>query len=85
MHMRYHPKKALETDVDMENSTGVQNQYPTATMTMASGSTPFSHHEQASTNYTPDDVLLDDERAAFNSDSFEFGNIPLQAPSMKFS
>lgn len=83
--MKYHPKKTLETDVDMENSTGVQNPYPTATMTMASGSTPLFHHEQPSAHYTPDDVLLDDERAAFSSDSFEFGNIPLQAPSIRFS
>jgi hypothetical protein len=33
-----------------------------------------------STNYTPDDQLLEDERAAFESDTFEFGQIPVHAP-----
>jgi hypothetical protein len=37
-----------------------------------------------STNYTPDDQLLEDERAAFESDTFEFGQIPVHAPSRQF-
>jgi len=35
-------------------------------------------------NFTPDDQLLEDERAAFQSDTFEFGQIPTHAPSKQF-
>jgi hypothetical protein len=37
-----------------------------------------------STNYTPDDELLENERAAYESDTFEFGQIPMHAPSKQF-
>ena len=40
---------------------------------------------QELTNYTPDDQLLDEERVAFQSDTFEFGQIPTHAPSQQFS
>ncbi|CAF0951436.1 unnamed protein product [Adineta steineri] len=36
------------------------------------------------TNYTADDQLLADERAAFESDTFELGHIPVHAPSQQF-
>lgn len=36
------------------------------------------------TNFTPDDELLEDERAAYQSDTFEFGQIPSHAPSREF-
>lgn len=34
-----------------------------------------------STNYTPDDELLENERAIYQSGAFEFLNIPENAPS----
>jgi hypothetical protein len=37
-----------------------------------------------STNYTPDDQLLEDERTAFQSDTFEFGRIPVTAPPQQY-
>jgi hypothetical protein len=37
-----------------------------------------------STNYTPDDQLLEDERAAFESATFEVGQIPVHPPSRQF-
>ena len=36
------------------------------------------------TNYTPDDQLLEDERIAFQSKTFEFGNVPIHAPPREF-
>jgi len=37
-----------------------------------------------STNYTPDDQLLENERAAFESDTFEIGLVPSHPPSRQF-
>jgi len=37
-----------------------------------------------STNYTPDDQLSESERAAYASSTFEFGQIPVHAPSRQF-
>jgi hypothetical protein len=37
-----------------------------------------------STNYTPDDQLLENERAAFESDTFEIGLVPAHPPSRQF-
>jgi hypothetical protein len=47
--------------------------------------TTQSFHQTASTNYTPDEQLLEEERAAFQSDTFEYGiPIPDHAPSQQF-
>jgi hypothetical protein len=46
--------------------------------------TTQSFHQTASTNYTPDEQLLEDERTAFQRDTFEFGQIPDNAPSQQF-
>lgn len=35
-------------------------------------------------NYTPVDQLPEQARAAFESDTFEFGEIPTQAPPQQF-
>jgi hypothetical protein len=43
-----------------------------------------SNSDLQSTNYTPYDLLLDDERAAFESETFELGQIPVHAPSRQF-
>jgi hypothetical protein len=49
------------------------------------GNTPSNFQPSAdSRNYTPEDQLLEDERAAFESDTFELGSIPVHAPSRQF-
>ena len=40
-----------------------------------------SNSDMQSTNYTPSDLLLEDELAAFESETFELGQIPVHAPS----
>lgn len=62
----YKPSKTLSTDIEMKdvNDNLTSNFLP----------------QIESTNYTPDDQLLEDERAAFESDTFEFGQIPVHAP-----
>ena len=63
------PAKTLATDVEM-----IDLDAP-VTVNMASSQ---SNH---STNYTPDDELLEDERAIYQSGAFEFLHIPEKAPS----
>jgi hypothetical protein len=54
-------------------------------MTDVSGDITIQSFPQTdSANYTPDDQLLEDERTAFQSDTFEFGNIPIHAPPKQF-
>lgn len=63
------PVKTLATDVEMID--------PDAPVTVNVASSQPSH----STNYTPDDDLLEDERAIYKSGVFEFLHIPEKAPS----
>ncbi|CAF4237752.1 unnamed protein product, partial [Rotaria magnacalcarata] len=46
--------------------------------------TSTSSFHAPETNYTPSDQILEEERAAFESDAFEFGQIPTHAPPQQF-
>ncbi|CAF1453817.1 unnamed protein product [Adineta steineri] len=62
------PSITLSSDIDMKDDNHI--------------TTANSNVEL--TNYTADDQLLADERAAFESDTFELGHIPVHAPSQQF-
>ncbi len=61
-------------DIDQPTTSAVAHQPTTSTVA----------HQLNSSNFTPDDQLLEDERAAFQRDTFEFGQIPVHAPSQQF-
>ena len=61
----------MVTDVEMKD--------PDAPVTVT-----FTIGASQATNYTPDGELLEDERAAYQSDTFQFGQIPVHAPSREF-
>ncbi|CAF2857031.1 unnamed protein product [Rotaria sp. Silwood2] len=64
------PSKTLSTDIEM--------------IDINNDKTSNSFSQIQTTNYTPHDQLLDEERAAFESDTFEFGQIPVHAPPQQF-
>lgn len=70
MNSEYLPSKTLSTDIEMRDIDQPLTSNFTSTI--------------QSNNYTPEDQLLEDERAAFESDTFEFGQIPSHAPSQQF-
>lgn len=69
----YQPSVTLPTDIEMNDGNG----------NIGFASSAVSNMQ--SKNYTPDDLLLEDERKAFQSDSFQFGQVPIHAPSRNYS
>ncbi|CAF1374999.1 unnamed protein product [Rotaria sp. Silwood1] len=67
----YKPSKIYVTDIEMKDNNDNK-------------SSTILSQTQTITNYTPDDQLLEEERAAFESDTFEFGQIPTHAPPQQF-
>ncbi|CAF2228825.1 unnamed protein product [Rotaria magnacalcarata] len=67
---QYQPSKTLSTDIQMRD--------------VNDNRTSTSSFHAPETNYTPSDQILEEERAAFESDAFEFGQIPTHAPPQQF-
>ncbi|CAF5103184.1 unnamed protein product, partial [Rotaria magnacalcarata] len=67
---QYQPSKTLSTDIQMRD--------------VNDNRTSTSSFHAPETNYTPRDQILEEERAAFESDAFEFGQIPTHAPPQQF-
>ncbi|CAF3337777.1 unnamed protein product [Rotaria socialis] len=67
---KYQPSKTLSTDIRMRDVNDSR--------------TSTSSFRAPETNYTPSDQILEEERAAFESDAFEFGQIPTHAPPQQF-
>jgi hypothetical protein len=70
----HQPSKTLLTDIEMRDVN--DNTPPNMAAQI---------QQTQSTNYTPEDELFDIERRAFESDSFEFGEIPIHAPPQTLS